>query len=140
MRRTIALLGLVLIAAACTPDDQETGSISADDVRQAREQLPAALQMRLDSGNAAYRRGDYLAARQQYRAAVAEDQEQAAPWFGLYMANRALGDSAAARQALETAQSLAPGATLIHPDNAEPTSDMQSPHPQIPAQPRDGGR
>ncbi len=42
------------------------------------------------------------------------DSSVTAAWFGAYMAERALGNEAAANEALERAQQLAPGASLIH--------------------------
>lgn len=115
--RTAALaLALALATlSACRPDDQRTESIRADDVRQARENLPSAVVVQLDSGNAAYRAHDFSVALRHYRTAVEADSAIAAGWFGVYMAQRALGDFAAAEQAMERARSLAPGATLVHP-------------------------
>lgn len=68
--------------------------------------LPRAVTVHLDSGNAAYRAGDYQAARRQYRAAVEVDSTAAAAWFGVYMAERALGDDRAADSALRRAGDL----------------------------------
>ena len=112
-----ALIALMLaLAAGCSPpDDQETGSISDDQVRQTREQLPQELVAALDSGNAAYRRGDYAQALEAYEEAVQIDEDVAAGWFGVYMAHQALGNTAAADSAMLRAQDLAPGASLIHP-------------------------
>lgn len=116
MMRRIALFALILAFAACSPpDDQETGSIRGDDVRQARENLPPEIVAALDSGNAAYSRGDYQAALDDYREAVDHDDDVAAAWFGLYMAHQALGNTEAADSALVRARDLAPGASLIHP-------------------------
>lgn len=108
------LVCLVLIGA-CRPDDQSTGSIKQEDVRKARTKLPSAAVAQLDSGNAAYRARDYQRAVQHYQAAIGIDSEQAAPWFGIYMAESALGNVTRADSALQRAQKIAPGATLIHP-------------------------
>lgn len=108
------LLCLVLVGA-CRPDDQATGSIKQEDVRKARTSLPGAAVAQLDSGNAAYRAKDYEHAIRHYQAAVRIDSQQAAPWFGIYMAERALGNVARADSALRRAQKVAPGASLIHP-------------------------
>jgi Flp pilus assembly protein TadD len=108
------LVCLVLIGA-CRPDDQSTGSIKQEDVRKARTELPTAAVAQLDSGNTAYRAKDYPRAIQHYRAATRIDSEQAAPWFGIYMAERALGNLAGADSALRRAQNVAPGASLIQP-------------------------
>ncbi|MDX1674063.1 MAG: tetratricopeptide repeat protein [Longimicrobiales bacterium] len=116
MTRRCALVAIPLLLIACSPpDDQETGSIRGDEVRQTRAELPPELVAALDSGNAAYRRGDYQAALTAYEEAVAADDDVAAGWFGIYMAHLALGNTEAADSAMERAQSLAPGASLIHP-------------------------
>ena len=112
---TLALAALV--ASGCQrPDDQETGSITEDQIRQTREQLDPDVLAALDSGNAAYRAGDYTAALEQYDRAIAADDDVAAAWFGVYMAQLALGNTAAADSAMQRARDLAPGASLIHPD------------------------
>lgn len=117
MGKRAGLAVLAVLLAACTPpDDQETGSIRQEDVRQARDQLPPALTAALDSGNAAYRRGEYQAALDFYRNAVEVDEDVAAGWFGVYMAQLALGNPEAADSAMVRAQDLAPGASLIHPE------------------------
>ena len=103
-----------LLLAACKPGgDQSTGSIDKKDVREARAELPAAVAMHLDSGNARYRAKQYDAALAHYRAAVRIDDKEAAPWFGLYMTHLAMGHAAAADSALRKARSLAPGATIL---------------------------
>ena len=110
------LILLALLVAACTPEDQETGSIRGEDVRQARQDLPPEVVAAIDSGNAAYRRGEYREALEAYRHAVAQEEDVAAGWFGVYMAELALGNTEAADSALERARTLQPGATLIHPE------------------------
>ncbi len=119
----IARLGPLLLAllVACAPsDDQETGSIRGDDVRQTREELPADLVAALDSGNAAYGRADFQDAVDRYNEAIEIDDDVAAGWFGLYMAQSALGNPEAADSALARARDLAPGASLIHPERDTP--------------------
>ena len=117
MRRKLSAL-LCCCLFACAPDDQETGSVSKDDVLEARSKLPAAVRMHVDSGNALYRAKDYRRASEHYRAATAIDDDQVAAWFGVYMAERALGNVAAADAALKRAQKVAPGASLIRPDGS----------------------
>ena len=115
-RPRLAVLGLLMasLAPACRPDDQPTRSIDPDAAERTRAELPAELVAHLDSGSAAYRADDFEAAREQYRAAVAMDSSVTAAWFGVYMAERALGNAEAAEEALKRAQDLAPGASLIH--------------------------
>ena len=110
-----ACFGVAAALTGCKPDDQETGSVGRKDVREARAKLPDAVRMHVDSGNSAYRSKDYQRALQHYRAAIAIDDDQAAPWFGVYMAERAMGNGEAAAAALKRAQKVAPGASLIQP-------------------------
>ncbi|HEX6589856.1 MAG TPA: hypothetical protein VF039_12610 [Longimicrobiales bacterium] len=116
------VLALVVALGACDrPDDQPTGSISADDVRDAAERLSPEVRAALDSGNAAYRRHDFESALRHYHAVTEQDRNATAGWFGIYMAQRALGDTIAAQQALEQARDLAPGATIMHPAEGDTT-------------------
>ncbi|HSM36003.1 MAG TPA: hypothetical protein VK837_06330 [Longimicrobiales bacterium] len=115
-RPRLAMLGLLVasLAPACRPDDQPARSIDPDAAERTRAELPAELVEHLDSGNAAYRARDFEEARDRYRAAVAMDSTSTAAWFGVFMAERALGNAEAAEEALMRAQDLAPGASLIH--------------------------
>lgn len=115
-RTGLIALTALLMAACDLPDDQETGSIRGEDVRQTRDDLPQEMVAVLDSGNAAYRRGDYQAALDFYDEAVQMDDDVAAGWFGVYMAHSALGNPEAADSAVTRARDLAPGASLIHPE------------------------
>lgn len=117
-RNAFALLLLLpVLVAACQPgDDQETGTISREDVQDSRADLDPAFLAALDSGNAAYRARDFEQALSYYREAIEIDDEVAAAWFGTYMAHLALGDQAGADSAMVRAQSLEPGASLIHPE------------------------
>lgn len=118
-RMGLVVTAILLLSACSPPEDQETGSIRQEDVRQARDDLPAELVAALDSGNAAYSRGDYQDALEFYQHVVDEDDDVAAGWFGIYMAQLALGNPEAADSAMARARDLAPGASLIQPDNEE---------------------
>lgn len=121
--RAAAALALAGGAAlgACRPDDQPTRSIDPDAAVRTRAEMPEALVAHLDSGNAAFSGHDFAAARDEYRAALAIDSTVTAAWFGVFMAERALGNGDAAAEALARAQDLAPGASLIHGDAARDT-------------------
>lgn len=95
-------------------DHPEIGGEAPGGMEEARRDLPEAVAARLDSGNVSYRAGDYEEARRHFRGAVEADSTAASAWFGVYMAERALGDEAAADSALQRAGSLsdAPG---MHP-------------------------
>ena len=115
MRVRVRLFVLaVLVAIGCKPpDDQETGSIEQEDVRAARRELAPATRAQLDSGNAAFKEKDWERALRHYREVTRLDAETTAGWFGVYMVEQARGNAVAADSALERAQSLQPGATLL---------------------------
>jgi len=117
LRPFLAVATMTLLVTACQqPDDQETGSISREDVQQARERLAPEVAAAIDSGNEAYREKDYQAALEHYQEAAELDEDLAAAWFGIYMAQLSLGNTEAAQEAMDRAQSLAPGANMIHPE------------------------
>ncbi|HSH45351.1 MAG TPA: hypothetical protein VK966_05825 [Longimicrobiales bacterium] len=116
-RSTNALILAFLLTGACgPPEDQETGSLSQEDVTGARADLDPAVAAALDSGSTAYRAGDFEEALRQYQEAARLDDQVAAAWFGVAMAQGALGNVTAADSAMERARELAPGASLIHPE------------------------
>jgi hypothetical protein len=76
-------------------------STSAADTaaRMSRAQVSPAVTAQLDSGNVAYRAKDYPTASHHYRAATGMAPEFTAAWFGVYMAETAMGHQAAADSA-----------------------------------------
>lgn len=97
----------ILLAAGLTVGCGGSGggsSSSADSASTSasmpgRDSLPPTVRAQLDSGNAAYRAGDYEEASRHYRATVQEIPDLASGWFGIYMAAEAMGDSATADSA-----------------------------------------
>lgn len=81
---------------------------------QARAGWPAEAAAAVDSGNAAYRAGDYEAARRHFRAAARVAPGVGTAWFGVYMAERALGNDAAADSALRRVGDLGEAARIHH--------------------------
>ncbi|MHB1170834.1 MAG: tetratricopeptide repeat protein [Longimicrobiales bacterium] len=129
MKRSLVLLLLGALAGCggdALPDDQRTGSIDSAAWERARS-LPAGVQAALDSGNAAFRRSDYAAARDHYARATELGPDQSATWFGLSMAERRLGNVQAAEQAMQRVQSLAPNASLVPADSTP--DDLPPGHP-----------
>jgi Flp pilus assembly protein TadD len=120
-RSLVACAALIGVLAGCRsdagpPDDQATGSIDSTAWQKARA-LPAGVAAALDSGNVAFRAGDFEEARAQYLQATELGPEVSAAWFGLSMSERQLGNAAAADSAMLRVQQLAPGASLLHPGN-----------------------
>ena len=109
---SLALAGLVLLAiAGCSPpDDQRTDTL---DPTTAGRELSGDARVQLDSGNAAFRAGDYTQALVHFTRVTELAPDDATGWFGIYMAHDAMGNQAAADSAIARARSQAPGASLI---------------------------
>jgi len=121
MRSVVLVLASTAVVACGPRDDQRTDTINAQDIRQQRENLPPALVAQLDSGSTAFREKDVEAALRHYQAATKIDDRAAAAWFGVYMAQRALGNEQEAQKAMDKVQEIAPGATLLHPTPGDTT-------------------
>lgn len=116
--RVMTVVSALALGACGPPDDQRTDTVDPEDTP--RNEISAAGVAQLDSGNAAYSAAAYEAALRHYRAVTESDPEQATGWFGVYMAQHALGRIDEANEALERARSLAPGASLVRPDSLDP--------------------
>ena len=117
------MVPLLLLAAvaSCKPDDRRTDTFDPEEAMQHRENLPADVLAQLDSGSAAYRLDDHQGALAHYKKATELAPELDAAWFGVYMAEHALGNMDAAQEALERARSVNPGSTLLRPTDADTT-------------------
>lgn len=126
---TVTTVSLLLAASACgggEEQDQRTGSISPRDAQQrARDALPLEVIASIDSGNTRYRAGEYEAALEHFRAALARDSSVAAAWFGLYMTQKALGNPDAADRALERAGEMAGSPSMLRPAPGDTTEEGQ---------------
>ena len=118
LRHVFGVLALVG-AVACAADDQRTDTIDPEEAVGHRESYPAGVTAQLDSGSAAFRAEDLEGALEHYSRATQLGPDVAAAWFGVYMAEDALGHDAAAAEALGRAQEAVPGATLIHPTETD---------------------
>jgi len=116
-KRPLAIVLLLAAVMSCRPDDQRTDTVSAETAMQARDKLPAEVLAQLDSGSAAYKVDDHEGALAHYTRATELAPDEAAGWFGVYMAQHALGDHDASQAALKRARSANPGATLISPSD-----------------------
>jgi len=115
MRARHAVTALLVLAASvsCQPDDQRTDTLDAEQGMQSREDMPPEALAQLDSGSASFREDDFEAALRHYTRVTEISPDIAAGWFGVYMAEDALGHTEAAEDALERARSAVPGATLL---------------------------
>jgi Flp pilus assembly protein TadD len=71
-----------------------------------REDWPSGVAEHVDSGNVLYRARDYAGARAQFREAVRLGPDVPVAWFGLQIAEHALGNKAAADSAMSRAEAL----------------------------------
>lgn len=121
-KRVLALVLVLAAAVSCRkPGDQRTDTMDPVEAMQRRENLPVEVVAQLDSGSASFRAQDLEEALRHYQIAVDLSPDVAAGWFGVYMAHHALGHDKEAEEALAKAQSLVPGATLIHPTTTDTT-------------------
>jgi tetratricopeptide (TPR) repeat protein len=132
-KTTIAALSLAFLAAGCggeeqAGDNQRTGSMTRQRIGQAQSSLPAEVSAKLDSGNSAYRAGDYERALELYRSATDAAPEAAAPWFGVYMAYNALGQQDSADAALERAGGLSESGGAFHGTGDSMPDSVPNPH------------
>lgn len=113
-RRAFAILLALAAALSCRPDDQRTDTLNPHEGMQARDDMAPEVVAQLDSGNAAFRADDPARALIHYRAVTELAPDLGVGWFGVYMAEEALGHAEEAEAALERARSAVPGATLLH--------------------------
>jgi Flp pilus assembly protein TadD len=114
--RWTTVSAVAVLAVSCgRPDDQRTDSVDPLEAMQQRASWDPVMAAHVDSGNAAIRADSLEVARRHFMMATEIEPDVAAGWFGLYMAERGLGRSEEALVALERAQQLVSGASLIHP-------------------------
>ena len=107
---TVIVACAALTACGGGQEEDEAIRFGGAEVDEARSGWPAELVALVDSGNAAYRTGNYDDAARHFRRGTAEFPHQGATWFGLYMAEHARGNMVAADSALGRAEALTPSA------------------------------
>lgn len=132
-------LGLIgsLLVAGCAGQDQERVPLGENQAgtQQAVEDLPEAIQERLNLANTAYRERNYETALRHFTLITEEAPGLAAGWYGVGMTHAAMGNDAAADSAMMQVHRLAPEMPLQHPGAGAPPN----PHPSPPSGP-DGGQ
>lgn len=128
-------LALLTVTAACGGGEGDAPRVPIGEPAE-RRAWSEGVAARVDSGNASFRQGEYEAARRHYAEAAEVDPEVAAAWFGLYMAESALGNEAAAESALVRAGEMASAARAHHllpadSGDSPRDSDMPRPHPGV---------
>lgn len=127
MRRTSWIWVAALVgAAACGGEDAERVNLGGerDDRPDARASWSPELTAQVDSANAAYAAGDYQDAADRFTAVTQEQPELGVAWFGVYMAESAMGNEDAARAALARAESLNPGLARMHDAAIDSAAEM----------------
>lgn len=139
-RVSVGLLALILLPS-CSPSSSDgraplAGGSTASDVqaRATEAKLPLEAVRVLDAGNLAYREQRHVDAVAHYRDAAALAPENAAPWFGIYMAAIAMNDTALADSAMARVNALSanPSAFEAHANATKPAgapSDSAAPAP-----------
>lgn len=117
--RVVLVCALVAVSACRGPEVDQTDQIDPDHAAEDRASLNPEVRAQLDSGTAAFRAEDIEGALAYYRRVTELEPELAAGWFGVYMAENALGHADAAAEALERASEVVPGASLLHPGAAD---------------------
>lgn len=92
-----------------------------------RRDMPPEVAAQIDSGNAAYRAREFEEARRHFLRATELDPDLATAWFGVHMAEKALGNAAAADSALRRAGEAGEAARSHHmPPGHPPLPDTGS--------------
>src|SRR5512143_1408898 len=86
MKRAVLIVACVLAACAGAGSRQP-------------QKVSLSFQAQLDSGNAAYRRGDFRTSTKWFHEAARTDSANLSGWYGIYMAESKLGNTAEAKRA-----------------------------------------
>ena len=135
IKKLMAVL-VVMTLAACAEQEGQRVELGQDTAAQRsdqrRESWPPEVVDRVDSANAAYAAEDYETAAEVFRALTREHPDLGTVWFGLYMAESALGNTEAATAALERAEAINPGLGQMHQAaEAQAASGMPMGHPSL---------
>jgi len=132
MRVYLMAFLLTLIAIGCGGDGaQDRVPLNTPQADQGDPgELPSELQERLNAANAAYRDGEYDRALEYFRQVTHQAPALAVGWYGIGLAQAALGNSEAADSAMMEVHRLAPELPLQHPGTSAPTNPHMSPPPR----------
>ena len=103
--------------------------LGEEQAQQGRANWPHELEVQVDSANLEFMNGDIAAAAERYRTLTEEYPDIGTVWFGLYMAENALGNEEAAEAALVKVEELAPGLAPAH--EAAESGAMGGGHPPM---------
>ncbi|MFG1690623.1 hypothetical protein ACGF5M_00465 [Gemmatimonadota bacterium] len=116
------LLTLGLLLGGCASQENGGGAPPDTPSESAARPIPAAVQVMVDSGNLAFRGGDFESALSRFRDAVEGAPDHPVPLFGVYLASTALGDSALADSVATVLRDEAPWllGMMGHPEGEAP--------------------
>lgn len=117
IRKSWIIIVAALTLTACGEDEGQRVPIGDDTAaveNRGRASWPAELTTQVDSANLAYSEGRYEEAAAIYHELSREYTDVGAVWFGLYMAEHALGNDEVADSALARAEAIAPGLGSMH--------------------------
>ena len=120
--KNLLITALAAGALACASNGQDADKVSL------------TFQAQLDSGNAAYRRGDYKASAKFFHLATKSEPENLSGYYGVYMAESKLGNTEAASKAKAFVAKQAPEMPLEqHPTAKEHPGSLSAPkNPHVP--------
>jgi Flp pilus assembly protein TadD len=101
-----SLLLLALVAATACGKDDSAPRVPLGAAGASATGASTPLQAALDRGNAAYRARDYEGALRAYREAAAANPENVAPYYGIQMAARAMGNNVLADSAMRRIRAM----------------------------------
>lgn len=121
----VALLLAGALVAGCGGPEEEPapGGEAPEAEAGGTGELSAAARAALDSGNVAYKEGDFETALEKYRHAAEASPRNPSPVFGIRMAAQAMGDTALADSALSRLRELTPEPGPMHPAPADTSGD-----------------
>lgn len=119
-----AVVLTLAVGVGCRPtSQQEEAPAEQSESPSVRDRMDPEVLAQLDSGTQAFREKDYDGALSHYEKVTELDGHNAAGWYGVYMARKALGDSAAAEDALRRSRALAPEVPQAHPAPGDSAGD-----------------
>jgi hypothetical protein len=111
------------------------GTLACAGTERDAQKISLTFQAQLDSGNAAYRRGDFKKSADFFHQATEADSANLSGWYGVYMAESRLGNEEAAAAAKAIVAAKAPDMPLTqHPTAKDhPGGEVDAPaNPHVP--------
>ncbi len=122
------ILGLAVLAG-CGSEGGESGETTSEPMPPAAQPMAPEVQDFVNQGNEAQRAGEYDAALDFYRQAMARDPEHPVPQFGALMAAMATGNEALADSLTQKLEATSPELlAMLRPDGSMGGGAPTNPH------------